>query len=485
MAIHRLPAELLELISQQCDHASQKESRLVNQRFQSAATPSVFEHFYMGYFEHALDNFYALAKSPLAKYVKRFTIYSDLLPEWPRAEWESKIDLRPDFSLWQAARRAQQGQTCHTCKLSQHPCLDCACTYPDLDPEYRSLQRQFLTTAELDVAYGSFLRLVWKQQCLHSGDLRKFKEHFAMLPNVSEASVKGATPFSGRTNEWPVWKGLRKTILVGPDDWMYPKGHPMSNVSSDTAHQQRHGRGAGQAALYLLEGVGYRSQFFGTKHITKLSVQAKQPYRDLIGAAGSFGGIPADSQRYQTIVEAFRHVEDLSLNILYPFESNAHHGPGLTSETVELLRAAKQLRRLDFTFFEDEYEDEDGVAPLFATDENFRWPHLEHLALRTNIESTIFLDFLKQHAGSLRSLELRDMVVNDIEDVLECIPRIVKLQHVYAECLWGKWREPSIDSNVCLLARGTDFDDPYERSVKAYLLGERDDLVELKREDDA
>lgn len=75
----RLPEELLALICEQCEFASLKACRLVNSRFHEASTCHVFEHLYLGLFEYSLLNAREIARGPLAKHVKKLTIYSDIV----------------------------------------------------------------------------------------------------------------------------------------------------------------------------------------------------------------------------------------------------------------------------------------------------------------------------------------------------------------------------------------------------------------------
>lgn len=77
--MEHLPEELLALICVQCDHASLKTCRLVNTRFHDASTCHVFEDLYLGLFEFSLAKARDISKSPLAKHVKRITIYSDIV----------------------------------------------------------------------------------------------------------------------------------------------------------------------------------------------------------------------------------------------------------------------------------------------------------------------------------------------------------------------------------------------------------------------
>ena len=110
------------------------------------------------------------------------------------------------------------------------------------------------------------------------------------------------------------------------------------------------------------------------------------------------------------------------------------------------------------------------------------WPSIEHLALATNISSHILIEFLRNHAATLKSLELRDMLVHDVDSAIEQIPSAMNLEHVYIECLWTDAGQESPMDYICVLSRGTDFNDPYEKAVKAYLLGQTDASPTIERD---
>ena len=89
---------------------------------------------------------------------------------------------------------------------------------------------------------------------------------------------------------------------------------------------------------------------------------------------------------------------------------------------------------------------------------------------------TILLPFFSFLSPTLRSLELRDMVVEDVRELVCGIPRILNLEHVYMECILQR---RSGDGFGCAFLEGSDVDKPYERAVKAYLLGKSEELPEL------
>lgn len=152
------------------------------------------------------------------------------------------------------------------------------------------------------------------------------------------------------------------------------------------------------------------------------------------------------------------------------------------------LRTARHLRKLELRYGDDEMSPDDEsdsqLESLFDSDEVL-WPKLEELSLATNIPAEILLKFLGNHAGCLKSLELRDMLIHNVDFAVEQIPRLVVLKHCYMECLWDDTPRVGNDLDVnylCVLSRGTDFNAPYEESIKAYLLGQRQHMPPLERD---
>lgn len=192
------------------------------------------------------------------------------------------------------------------------------------------------------------------------------------------------------------------------------------------------------------------------------------------------------NSRYETILEGFRHLQTLILSVPHAAESEFRHHFGVANETIDFLLAAKHLSSLDLEFGDDNFSDGGPVLQhhlehLFDGSQEGLWPQLRHLTLSTKIRSPGFLRFLEQHSSTLKSLELRDMEVCNVPYVFEQIPKLLKLERVYMECVWSAF-EPEKNSQGCFIVSGSDHDDDYERSVKAYLLGEREDLVVLRDE---
>ncbi|TKA74193.1 hypothetical protein B0A55_05142 [Friedmanniomyces simplex] len=409
-----LPGELADLIVTYCDFTTLKHLRLLNKLYKDAATPLVFEHFYMGYFPYHLQNLSGLAKSPMAKHVQKFTFFSDIIPHMPQRVWQDMIDFRPSYKDWSEARKAERRKDCQSCAQKPDACENCA---------------------------GSFFKLGTHLVC--------------------------ATPFQGRANDLPVWRRLRKQIHVGPDEWMYSK-----HEQTDGSHTKH--IGDGQAALCLLEAIGFRAQFAGTKPITKLTVQNthRQPYMDLLGATVGQGGqgrteltVPAHRLRYQNVLEAFKHLTELNLDVPHAAAAEMTVARFSDDEFIQLFGVA-DIHSL-FACFNS--GDATGLDANRGDTSRPYWPHLEHLALLTNVSYPQILDFLRRHASTLKSLELRDMIVTDVRGLLLEIPKVLDLEHVYVESIWSWTTGYDPNSEV-----------RYERAVKAYLLRQADKLPELR-----
>ena len=173
-----LPAELLERILDWCDISSLKNLRLVNSHLGSASTSRVFEDFHMGFFDEGLQKLCGLAKSKLAKHVRSFTLYSDVLPNWDQKAFESRAKV--SAAVFEVLK-----------------------TIPDQ-----------MIEARLYNAWREFASLLrdqrgWRNEV--QGLL--FREHFSMLPNVATASVITLTECNAPCKNW--W--VPSKSLYSPD----------------------------------------------------------------------------------------------------------------------------------------------------------------------------------------------------------------------------------------------------------------------------
>ncbi|KAK5713994.1 hypothetical protein LTR15_010900 [Elasticomyces elasticus] len=467
----KLPPEILGLIARECDFTPLKHLRETNRYLNEVMSPVVFEHFYMAYFPKCLGNLCELATSPLAKHVKAFTFYTDLLPDWTGATFKTQATFHPG----------------------------------NIDPPPQYTQDQ------LDKAWHAY-QYHRAEQAFWTEDQESFifKRHFDMLPNVSEAHLVRAYTTEDE-NIPPVWKALHDEILVWPIYWSL-SANPYDFVE-------------GQPALCLLEAIGYRARSSGRKPITSITIHSRhrQSYLDLLGATTGRSGMgrvvpssPAHHLRYRDVLEAFKPLENIEF---------VHREAGACDVTVvdelsDLLRQAKKLRRLEVEFGHVNIsriwgvDDVFSLSPLFSSREDQErgtsaagehtsalsayWPDLEHLSLKTNVKYPEFSSFLRQHGATLRSLELRDMIVGDAPALLRDIPKILGLDRVHLSSIWSanpehvpdvkgfayyvylqstiRSRRLSIKSSI------GEYDGVYENAVKEYLLRQCEELPELKIE---
>lgn len=247
------------------------------------------------------------------------------MPSWTKDSWLAAIDFRPAFSVYLASRKSQvrgiDGSSDIISRLYSG----------DPRRDYDSLPRHNFTDVELDAGWN-FFQIAVREQAQWRQDSHglMFKESLSLLPNLAEASVQCATPFSGRCNTWPLWKGLRERIYVGPDDfvWRQPIDEP------DYSHQ------TGQAALLLLEAIGYRSSFAASNQIAKLNVHSSHldPYLSLMDH-----GCGMQGSRYQTILAGFQHLTVLRLHV--PHATVTYHlsGFGVSVETTSHRQASSEV----------------------------------------------------------------------------------------------------------------------------------------------
>ena len=310
------------------------------------------------------------------------------------------------------------------------------------------------------------------------------KELFARLPNVIHAIATFAMPSTGKVANQPIWKRLRDRILVSPDDWIHDKAY------SDTE------KGiclSGCSTLSFLEAVEFRSSFAGTKPLETVTIHSAHAgaYGDVVRTSLNLGNAPLILQsvhkwdaQLTKIAMGFRQLRYLHLRVQH---LSLEHETGM--ELIALLTAAKELRSLQLEYSE---HGDDGVKTVLAQDslmtvfESDRpWPHLQHLGLSINMLGSVLSPLLDNLALTLRSLELRNMLVYGVTAVIGQIPETLSLERVYLECIWDE-RARYIDRHSeevveydCVFPYGTNIDDPFERSIKAYLLRQSSELPEL------
>ncbi|KAK4507837.1 hypothetical protein PRZ48_001572 [Zasmidium cellare] len=352
----------------------------------------------MGLFDHCLSKLESLASSSLAKHVKKLTFYCDLLPGYRRREWERAVDAR-------------FGHLYHY----KH----------DVDEEWQ--------------AYEDLVKE--QQNWHHSRQGQRFQDCLLNLRNLVEVSAIRTTAGDVNANRRPIWRRLTERCIVGPDQWktrIFESQHGFIDLVGDEIDAR--------AALALLEAMGERVSR-GQRPITKLQLQLVCQNFYFMRPLGHDGWAQPVPLCYSNTVKpkmrmAFANLTELDLYLETIFDWE--HFGGILADFSEFLFGAKQLRSLRFWFEYDEdfsgdwpegnrlYTDQIGFFSL----DTAVWPKIEHLALKVNIPSQKLLPFLKRHATTLRSLELRHMLVQDVPTLLQGIPEALKLDHVYIQGLW-------------------------------------------------
>ena len=268
--MNNLPPELVGLIADQCEHSSLKTLRLVSREISDVVTPWVFEHFYMAIFDECHDKLISISRSKLAKYIKRFTVHLDALPFWCHEEWEDAINYNADISDWKAHRLGEHDSTAErTGDAPDEPPFD----LPDALANGENQEpRHLFSSEQLDHGWTEFQSL--REQQYHWHESREgisLKECFAMLPNLDTVICTSAYT-SGKVNfrrTWPVWKRMRRRILVSPNDWasLYAKSGWMVGVYRDFSRR---------ISFAVLEAIAFRASFSGTKHVTQLRLHSPQ-----------------------------------------------------------------------------------------------------------------------------------------------------------------------------------------------------------------
>lgn len=96
-----------------------------------------------------------------------------------------------------------------------------------------------------------------------------------------------------------------------------------------------------------------------------------------------------------------------------------------------------------------------------------------------DVSAKTLISFLLRHASTLRSFELQNSFVRDVPHLIAEVPKTIQLDHAHFKFLWDADEQGDL---VCFFARGTGFDAPYERSVRAYLLGRDTSMPKVKRD---
>jgi len=469
--LESLPAELLDLVIGHCEHTALKNLRITNHRLHDFATPLVFSTIYFApcKFEDQLTNLSNIVHSEkdLGRHVTHVHFYADLLflPE----ELEDFISLVDDDSL---ANGACQDEV--------------------------ELARVF------DI-YKKYIHQQHNSTRNHEQYRRRFQEVLSSLPNLRSAKVAVLSDDEDM-QQVPVWNRLNKELLG--TTMIYEDYRDNAQLMAWTT----------QVNLHLLEALGARSAIAGTSPVRDLeltvqancrltAIQRGHVREDFTTSDAAYP--PEIPTRFSTLLDAFTHLTTLDLHIPHPANDQpvrpCHMNDRIAmrrlvgAEWSTILLAASSLQRLRFAY--EPYSTAGPAPSMFrklaehaphalsplpapATGKT-PWPQITHLDLTINAPPTTLLPFLALLAPSLKNLTLRDMYVFDAHALIAELPKVVKLQQVSLRELWtdvdartvGGVRGSSVH---CILPEGTGIDAPYERGIKAYVLGQADDFPRLQ-----
>lgn len=468
-----LPIELLQLIFRDTPQESLRNCRLVDHQWSAASTPLVFDRVHASLFSRSLNKFTALCHSPLAKHVKAIDFHTDQLPGYTRKEWEDKVDLRVslrDYCL-------EHSSADRMSRLRQ----------------YDKIPRHTLTPVQVEAGWQKYQGYHTDQRFWRdSTEGEALRSCFAQLRNLKEVIADRAKSFDGsQISDQTYWRHFKSEILIGPEAWSYQQ------------EDERNDEFERLATLFVLEAVAHRQGFTGFSSFENLSVELPRDYafRNMIALSPYYpfpdqAGPRSDKNmimpRYAGLVGIFKALKHLKLfcpsipDISEPVKEDQ------VIETSLLLTNAKELRSLQLEFGEPIRDGEDdgsgkhyvdpALLPVLTRKEQVIYPHLQEFKIGAAFNPSHLTNFLLLHKQTLRRLELKDCLSSQWDLVLSFIGRMLNLEHVYIESLWGcgpgehtDEEEDELDAFESINAglrfgEGLNEDEPYVRDMKAYLL---------------
>ncbi|GAB7365684.1 hypothetical protein MBLNU230_g7024t1 [Neophaeotheca triangularis] len=448
MAIRQIPNEILDLLLDQCDFSSYKTCRMVSRQFNEVCSPRVFEHLHLVGLNYSLGNLMRIANSTLSKHVRELTVHIDQLPPLDFKSWAKLVDLRPAFTEYARERSIADG-------ISR----------AQAQTDYGKLPLHNFDAYDLANAYHEHYRpLVVEQASWFHARERKirflFKKAFASLSHVQKVSAVAALPFQGRHNSRPPWITVRKKALVGPDDFMDKNTtthSPFNTLTLGSCSVK-----SDPLVLWLLEAVGFRAAQNRVKHVTDLTLDGVGKFSlglfnydaskldrgeitDIIGFASSSFNIPG-----VTIAKAFKYLTSIRISTKEDAvaKGNSMMLKGYRDTTPALLAATEKLELLQLTEYSAHESGANGsMTPAWYTGElveillemkstgEWEGEHIRHLSLGIDMEAEDVMELLESRAGTLKSLELRDMnLEHGYKEMLELIASL-RLDRVYLEGL--------------------------------------------------
>ncbi|KAF7186282.1 hypothetical protein HII31_12357 [Pseudocercospora fuligena] len=497
-----LPTELLAHIVGFCDHGSQKQLRCLNRVWEDLTSSHVFAHIYLATFEAELLSFQTLANSRLAKHVKKLTYFTDTLPKLSKKTYQDCINFRPDFHKFRVQNADKYPDEAKKSLFSSLHTRDDV--FSRAWDAWQALPRHSLTKKEISAGWAVYQQLLHEQKSwLDDVQGQILQQSFSKMPNLTEIELVRAMAETRSTSEWPLWSRIRGKLLIGPDDWREQYTPDERQIAFPVTEH---------AILCLLEAIAQRNRALNDdtdsacKPVTKLLLQHQfLDHSSLISNwSNSLYGTAPETREWSfrhigrlPLAAAFTNITTLTMWLHFDDERPIHYQAMIFAQLHHFLYAATKLQTLTLQIecpdqFDQDLEGFNGMAPsvnIFDTTTTI-WPEITYLALSANVETDKLLAFLRLHSQTIKHLRLTDMVVRNVPKLIDQLPATISrnLETIFLRQLWHEGieglphEEPQSDisdRDLCLLSHSTDFNAPYEKSVKAYLTGETDTKPDL------
>lgn len=459
-----LPDELLGLILEDSDFASQKSIRLVSKRCERVASEFVFRDSYMILLPEYLRKWQNIANSRLAAHVKTATIYIDAF--WPH-------DLHDHITHVEALR--WDGW------LSQKTFSK---EEEEEDPYFVRRGKEFhaseffLSKEDIQSTHDHVIYLCdqyqsWqplRESALLSSSLTSFS-------NLQDVSLMNAgTNRNSDVATMPIWRELRERTYLSPQDFYNLAWVTAANLSGAAetirSHSEDTDRGVMAAVLRAMTHRGQGQHNAPLIRINGLRCCYSQLWRYTLKDYD-----PAWSdESWSQLLAAFDQ-----LTVLDVCSNPRNFDPsfdGSQLELFEIARHAQNARRISITGGPRRFGWEESGAqssPLFAKEVSFPlWPHIERLSLiGLTIPSDTLLSFLARHAKTLLHLQLTDVTVGNVPEFLSKLPELLALRFVRVESLihYGSGLPP--------FALDRDSDASFSTKLIDYLLRKRQEMPDF------
>ncbi|KAL1649293.1 hypothetical protein SLS58_001868 [Diplodia intermedia] len=408
-----LPEELLDLIVAECDFVSLKRLRGTCKVLARLTVPRIFEHVHVGMFMESLQKICCIAAhSDFRKMVRKLTYHGELLPYFEnREEYAERIDMRPPFSLFYQMYCYEKGLPVLPSgdmryREAKSAALAIWTKLPKVDPEL-----------DLDAYYKEYQRIWEEQQEWDEERTQILRRAICNLPKLEMAEVS-TQEMGTPKNHGPVWGRLLPRILQGPDDWKFIDSNEEASLGS----------------LWPAE----------------------------------LGGLEIDGRVYE-MRHAFQNLTHLEL--LISFDHFWDRRDWIGSGMRAFLQEAKKLEKLHFGYSEEtkDREDDRWDDPLQILGD-IHWPVLHTLRASFTTRENLLVDLLKRHSATLKRLSMVDMALSRAHgswaSIIEQIPHILKLEHIYVESLWDSTCEDNGGAGLFEFWEGG----AYERSIMNYCI---------------